>query len=251
MSMPGPPDLALLEQKLGHRFQRRELLERALTHSSFANQATGVPDNERLEFLGDSVLAFVTARHLFIRFPAEPEGGLSKRKAHLVSERHLAEVASALGLGRFLRLGRGEERSGLRQNPAVMVDALEAILAALLLDGGLEAAERFILAHIIEPELRRRDAQPHGSLASLDHKSALQEWAQSRGYPPPAYRVTQEKGPAHRRHFVVELRVRASDGGSERVLQGEGPTKKRAEQQAARLALAELQPPDLGTRIEG
>src|SRR3954463_1424632 len=151
-----PPDLASLEGVLKHRFTDRTLLERALTHSSLANESgEGVRDNEPLEFLGDAVLGLVASRVLFERFPDFSEGRLSKMRAHLVSARHLIKVSRQLKLGDFLRLGRGEERSGGRTKSALLVDALEAAIAALYLDGGLETAKGFIESNILEPEIER------------------------------------------------------------------------------------------------
>src|SRR5262249_10615516 len=142
--MKTKPDVSKLESLLGHSFSRRDLLERALTHSSHANEASAA-DNEQLEFLGDAILGFVTSQELFERYPSFSEGRLSKTRAHLVSARHLIKVAKQLGLGEFLRLGRGEERSGGRQKSALLVDALEALIAAIYLDGGIEPARGFVL----------------------------------------------------------------------------------------------------------
>ena len=154
-------DIAALETSLGHQFQRRELLEQALTHTSQAREREAaqpalsprVGDNEQLEFLGDAVLGFVTGEELFNRFPQFREGELSKLRAHLVSEKHLVQIAQKLDLGKYLRLGRGEEKSGGRSKTTLLVDALEAILAALYLDGGMEPVRNVILQFILEPEL--------------------------------------------------------------------------------------------------
>src|SRR6266404_2505962 len=155
-----PSDLKTLQRLLGHTFARPELLEHALTHSSHANElaedgAPGDPrmDNEQLEFLGDSVLGFITSNALVERFPDYTEGQLSKARAHLVSAKHLVETAKRMSLGDYLRLGRGEERSGGRNKSALLVDALEALIAALYLDGGLEPARTFVLEKIVNPEL--------------------------------------------------------------------------------------------------
>src|SRR5205814_10205259 len=154
-------EITHLQKALGHEFLRPELLDQALTHSSHAREmetlreASRVGDNEQLEFLGDAVLSLVTTEELFHRFPHFREGELSKLRAHLVSEKHLIRVAQALGLGHYLRLGRGEEKSGGRNKTALLVDALEAVLAALYLDGGLEAARPFILVQVVAPELER------------------------------------------------------------------------------------------------
>src|SRR5205823_12642658 len=169
-----------LQAVLGHRFVRPELLEQALTHTSQAREleaaleGSRVGDNEQLEFLGDAILGLITSEELFHRFPHFREGELSKMRAHLVSERHLILVAQQLELGKYLRLGRGEEKSGGRNKTALLVDALEAVLAALYLDGGLEAARPFILAQVVAPELER--IASNGSMLPVnDYKSALQE----------------------------------------------------------------------------
>jgi ribonuclease-3 len=229
------------EGALGHHFRSHALLDRALTHSSHANETEG-QDNEPLEFLGDAVLGLVTSQALFERYPQHTEGRLSKIRAHLVSARHLIRVAKQVGLGEHLLLGKGEERSGGRQKAALLVDALEAVIAALYLDGGLDVARQFVLAHIVVPELERIDQDPELALAASDQKSALQELVQGLGKPQPSYHVVQEEGPDHRKVFTVEVRVQSSNGGRELVQRAEGPTKKKAEQRAARLALQKLQP---------
>lgn len=239
-------EISTLEKALGHRFQRPELLQQALTHSSHAHESeardeTSPGDNEQLEFLGDAVLGFVTSQTLFERFPHYQEGELSKMRAHLVSARHLIRVADQLEIGRYLHLGKGEEKSGGRTKSALLVDALEAVLAALYLDAGLDVPRRFIVREILEPELERLQTEGEGGLPVTDHKSALQEYLQGAGRPQPSYAVVKEQGPEHNKLFTVEVRVRPSeDGDREYVTRGEGPTKKRAEQRAAQLALAEL-----------
>lgn len=234
-----PPAIPPLEDRLGHRFADRTFLERALTHSSLANEAPDEPGtaahNEQSEFLGDAVLGFVTSRAVFDRFPDAREGQLSKTRAHLVSARHLVKMARKLSLGDELRLGRGEERSGGRLKAALLADALEAVIAALYLDGGLEVAERFIRQQVLGDELERIALNPEMMLAAVDQKSALQEYVQSLGQPQPAYQIVQEEGPDHRKHFTVELRLHGAHG--ELVQRGEGPTKKKAEQHAAQAAL--------------
>jgi ribonuclease-3 len=237
MAMKIRADLSALEAVLGHHFAQRELLERALTHSSHANEASASQDNEQLEFLGDAVLGFVTSQELFERYPSYAEGRLSKTRAHLVSARHLIKVAKQLGLGEFLRLGKGEERSGGRHKSALLVDALEALIAALYLDGGMDPARRFVLEEVVRPELRRMDRDPEMAIAASDQKSALQEFVQAYGSQQPSYHVVQEEGPDHRKTFTVELRVARAGGEGELVQRAEGPTKKRAEQNAAQLAL--------------
>jgi ribonuclease III len=241
-------DIAALESALGHHFRRAELLEQALTHSSQAREqealqtATRVGDNEQLEFLGDAILGFVTSETLFQRFPEYHEGQLSKLRAHLVSERHLIQVAQQLDLGSFLRLGRGEEKSGGRHKTALLVDALEAVLAALYLDGGVDAARKFILQAILAPELDKIAAAPAGASFLTDYKSALQEAVHASGRPQPSYILVKEEGPEHKKTFTVEARLHApgSVGTPEFVGRALGPTKKVAEQGAARQALEYL-----------
>lgn len=247
--MTPPHDHSPLEAALGHSFGRRELLEQALTHSSHAHESDAEDtrpapqrDNEQLEFLGDAVLGFVTSRLLFERFPSYHEGQLSKLRAHLVSARHLQQVAEQLELGRYLRLGRGEEKSGGRSKGALLVNALEALLAAMYLDAGLEAPRAFIVGRIIEPELARLGAEPAGSYPVTDHKSALQELLQARGRPQPVYALVKEEGPEHQKTFTVEIRVTEGDGRKELRARASGSTKKAAEQNAARKALEKLVP---------
>jgi ribonuclease III len=230
-----------LEGELAHRFHSRQVLDRALTHSSHANETEGL-DNEPLEFLGDAVLGLVTSQALFERYPQHSEGRLSKIRAHLVSARHLIKVAKQIRLGDYLLLGKGEERSGGRHKSALLVDALEAVIAALYLDGGLDVARRFVLTNIVVPELERIDEDPELALAASDQKSALQELVQGLGRPQPAYHVVQEEGPDHKKVFTVEVRVQNGSDGDELVQRANGPTKKKAEQRAAQLALEKLQP---------
>jgi ribonuclease III len=243
-------EITALEAALGHHFRRRAIIEQAVTHSSQAreqeSQQAGeskykVSDNEQLEFLGDAVLALVTSEELFQRFPHFREGELSKLRAHVVSERHLIRVAQRLELGHYLRLGRGEEKSGGRGKTALLVDALEAILAAIYLDGGLEAARAFILREILVPELQRMEREG-GTLPLTDFKSALQETLQGLGISQPSYELVDEAGPEHNKTFTVEVRLHAKDGkgGAEFVGRAQGSTKKTAEQDAARQLLAYL-----------
>jgi ribonuclease III len=242
-------NITALESVLGHRFSRRELLEQALTHSSHAHEAeTGEgesaessDDNEQLEFLGDAVLSLVTSEALWQRYPEFQEGQLSKMRAHLVSERHLVNAATQLGIGDFLFLGKGEEKSGGRQKPALLADALEAIVAALYLYAGFDAVRGFILKNIVDPELERLDATTSSGLPISDFKSALQEALQSGGKPQPSYVVTDEEGPDHRKQFTVEVRILPRSGGSpEYVARASASTKKQAEQLAAQQALEHL-----------
>src|SRR5579872_3404823 len=236
-------DLTALQAALGHRFKRPELLNRALTHSSHAHEeskATGQEpaaneklDNEQFEFLGDAVLGLVASQLLFERFPGFHEGQLSKLKAYLVSAGHLANAAQGLDLGRFLRLGRGEELSGGRAKFALLADALEAVIAALYLDAGLERASAFIVRKILEPELERIRSGRSGDFSLTDYKSALQELLQSRGQAQPVYATVREEGPDHRKTFTVEVRIYPQGGGQpEYAARAEGATKKKAEQLA-------------------
>jgi ribonuclease-3 len=235
-------DLLELQANLGYGFKDIALLRRALTHSSHANEADDESvDNEQLEFLGDAVLGFVTSFALVDHYPSFTEGRLSKLRAHLVSAKHLVEVAKQVGIGDHLLLGRGEERSGGRNKAALLVDALEATVAAMYLDGGIETARRFILDRIVSPELARIDANPESTVSWADQKSALQEVLQALGLPQPDYQVVDEHGPDHDKLFTVELRIRAIQQGSDLVQRGQGRTKKVAEQRAAQAALAELQ----------
>jgi ribonuclease III len=227
-------DPSTLEARIGHRFSRPELLRRALTHSSLANESRGGPcpvcDNEQLEFLGDSVLGFLIADALVRRYPDAHEGELSRLKAHLVSAAHLHGVARRLDLGSYLDLGRSEEMSGGRAKRTLLVDALEAVIAAIFLDGGMDAAGAFVSGHVLDApvsgdEEAGTDIQP----AITNFKSALQELAQSRKLPQPRYAIVRERGPEHSKMFTVEVRL-----GKEWTGQAEGRTKKVAAQRAAR-----------------
>lgn len=234
----------------GHRFQRPELLTWALTHRSLAYETKPetlpdpASDNEQLEFVGDAVLGLVVAESLFHRFPASREGELTRLRASLVSRRHLSGVSARLGLGELLLLGRGEEQSGGRRKPALLANALEAVIAALYLDGGLPAARSFIEKHIIEPALPELNlaiqAGDTFSGAIGDHKSALQEHLQAIGSGQPHYVLTAQSGPDHQKRFRVEVRVADGSGGSIPLAESEGSTKKQAQQEAARIAFQRL-----------
>ena len=247
-----PHDLSELEKALGHRFQSRAFLEQALTHTSYAreqesqNAAGGTPapsgDNEQMEFLGDAVLGFVISRELFQRFPEYQEGELSKLRAHLVSAHHLLRPARELEIGQYLRLGKGEERSGGRSKIALLVDALEAVIAALFLDAGLEVAHRFIEQAILEPGLAEVHQGGSTELPVIDYKSALQEAVHASGRSQPRYVLIKEEGPDHRKVFTMEAQVPASSNGDKAFSRrAEGNTKKLAEQRAAREAWDFLQ----------
>jgi ribonuclease-3 len=225
--------LEKLEEVLGHRFGNRELLERSLTHKSRVYEKTpdsAAADNEQFEFLGDSILGFIVSEVLVSRHPAFPEGQLSKLKAHLVSATHLHQVALQVELGRFLRLGRGEEMSGGREKKALLANAVEALIAALYLDGGLEIARSFVVHHIMG-----EDRPPEDGAQLTDYKSALQEMAQALKLPQPRYSIVEERGPEHAKTFRVEVRV-----GRDWVSEAEGMSKKSAGQKAAQQILQQL-----------
>jgi ribonuclease III len=244
------PDLKDLQSVLGHQFSRPELLERALTHSSHAheeaksaggNSGSEIQDNEQFEFLGDAVLGLVTSQLLFERFPNFHEGQLSKLKAHLVSAGHLVRVATRLQLGKYLRLGRGEERSGGRTKSTLLSDALEAVIAAMYLDAGIEKTRTFIIDEILLPELDRVSTESSNEFSLADYKSALQEFLQSSGRLQPVYAIVKEEGPDHRKTFTIEARIYSpGQAKPEYVARAEGATKKKAEQLAAKQALEYL-----------
>jgi ribonuclease III len=221
------------QQQLGYTFRDIALLERALTHKSFSNENREVraPNNERLEFLGDAVLGFVVGEVIYRSFPDLQEGALSKIKAHLVSANMLGAKARALGIGRFLRMGAGEARSGGAEKLSLLADAFEAVVAAIYLDGGLPAAQTF-LRTVFGPEISGIDI---GDLSFHDYKTTLQETAQSLGLPLPDYRVVEESGPDHEKAFVVEL---LWDGDA--FSRGSGPSKREAQRKAAKEALKKL-----------
>ncbi len=215
-----------LEEKLGYRFRDRGLLELALTHSSLSNeQGKGhLGSNERLEFLGDSILGFTTADYLLGAFPALHEGELTKLRAELVCEASLAETAKKLGLGSHLRLGKGEETGGGRQRVSIIADVVEAVIAAIYLDGGLEAARAFVLRFI-------RTAETDAA-AVTDYKTKLQEVVQQNPDEHLSYVLAAESGPDHDKTFTVEVYL-----NSNCIATGVGHSKKKAEQAAAREAL--------------
>ena len=209
---------------------------RALTHSSHVHEAHRVPvspgalaqlSNEQFEFLGDAVLGFVISEELVRRFPEFGEGKLSRLKAHLVSANHLNEAAHNLQLGRFLRLGRGEELSGGRDKRTLITDALEALIAALYLDGGIEPARRLILEYVTSGGVEMIESQFAAS--QLDYKTALQELVRARKLAQPRYIIAKERGPEHSKTFTIEVRV-----GKELTAQADGSSKKDASQKAAK-----------------
>jgi ribonuclease-3 len=217
--------LGEIEAKLGYRFSNRELLLEALTHRTYVNEAGGGKDNQRLEFFGDAVLDFLLSDMLLVQFPESREGELTRMRAALVDETSLARLAVTLDLGAALRLGRGEDKGGGRQKRSLLADAFEALLAALYLDGGIEAARRVVEAHF-RPLLTSAEA-----LAGRDFKTDLQERARLARGQLPRYQLKEVSGPDHDRVFTVELYL-----GDELMGQGVGRTKKEAEQDAARAA---------------
>jgi len=227
-------EIAELESILGHQFRDPQRLLQALMHSSrIPERAPGEPSesNEKLEFLGDAVLELVVSEELVREFPDWSEGQLSKSRARLVNATAISLSAQRLGIGKYLRLGRGEEKTGGRSKPALLADAYEALIAAVYLDGGLEAARGFVRRSLVEGAI----AVEAERLGHTDHKSALQEYLQSRGMAPAAYHVIAETGPDHQKTFRVEVRI----AGQVSAI-GCGRTKKEAEQAAAIAALIQL-----------
>lgn len=226
--------LESLEEQVGYKFKDKSLLDRALTHKSFVYEHPhlNLSDNESLEFLGDAVLGFLTSAELFSAYPGLSEGKLSKIKAFLVSWATLLRQAEALGLGRYLRLGYGEEKSGGRQKRAILVDAYEALIGAIYLDGGIEPAAAFVRREFGQ---LIRDLDLHELSYYADYKSTLQERLHLLKLPEPKYRVVEEIGPDHRKTFVVEVTV-----DDQVMARAGGRTKKEAQQAAARLALEKL-----------
>lgn len=228
------------EERLGHKFQNPELLKRALTHSSVLPELRAADDgslgpaedNEQLEFLGDAVLDLLASEYLLEKFPKWSEGQLSKSRARLVNAQALDLAARRLRLGEHLRLGRGEEKTGGREKPALLADAFEAVVAAIYLDAGLAAAREMLRTTLFELALEERGS----TLFETDRKSALQEFLQGRGEPPAEYRLAAESGPDHQKTFEVEVWVNGSCMAS-----GQGNTKKEAEQRAAGVALERLE----------
>jgi len=230
--------LEVLEQRLGHSFGERELLLRALTHRSYASEQVGGParacdHNEQLEHLGDSILGFIVSEHLYRAFPDLSEGRLTQMKSQLVNATHLYSVALELQLGRFLILGKTEEVNGGREKKALLANGMEAIIAALYLDAGMDRCQRFVLDHVVaENEL----LEPLPDISAVDYKGALQEMARLKKLPAPHYSVVREEGPQHAKLFTVEVRV--GDGFRSSA---SGTTKKLASQRAAETVLGQLQ----------
>ncbi|HSP33900.1 MAG TPA: ribonuclease III [Thermoanaerobaculia bacterium] len=225
-------DVADFEQRIGYTFSDHDLLTRALTHKSFSHEArqNAIRDNETFEFLGDSVLGFVMGDVLFRRFPDLDEGALSKMKAYLVSANSLAAKARTYGMGDVIYLGVGEEKSGGRRKESLLANLFEAMIAAIFLDGGIDAA-RALIERSFANDLATIDVE---DLLFQDYKTALQELAQGKGLPLPEYSVVEEVGPDHDKRFVVEVKIGSL------VTRGEGSSKKEAQQEAARHALRDF-----------
>ena len=220
-------DFSEFEKKIGYTFKNKELLHEALSHSSYANETkNGRNSNERLEFLGDSVLSIVVSVHLFKHFKHLPEGDLTKIRASLVCEKALFEFAQTIDLGSHILLGKGEENSGGRTRPSIVSDAFEAVIAAVYLDGGMEAAEKYVLSFI------PKDLSANSSKALQDYKTMLQEIIQRNPEERVEYVLADQTGPDHDRKFVVQVRLNSNVIGT-----GEGHSKKQAEQAAAKEAL--------------
>ena len=221
-----------LERKLKYTFRNRALLEEALNHSSYANEhrGAGICSNERLEFLGDSILGFVTAEHLFKTYPDLPEGDLTRMRAALVCEQSLYEVARHLELGQYLKLGRGEEAGGGRSRQSILADAVEAVFAAIYLDSDIASISRIIHAILLDK------ATAHVVEERRDYKTALQELVQREEGSTLTYRLVEESGPDHNKQFVFEVLVNGTASG-----RGSGHSKKEAEQAAARDALEKME----------
>ena len=220
-----------LEAAIGYRFKNISLLQNALAHSSYANERwhSSLMSYERLEFLGDSILGMLVADHLYRNFPDRPEGELTRMRADMVCERALAAVAGKIGLGEHLLLGKGEEAGGGRGRDSILADAVESVIAASYLDGGMEAAkqfvDRFVLVNV-----------PHAKLHNRDYKTTLQELVQQKKNQTISYVLVGESGPDHDKQFVVQLLINAKVAGV-----GTGSSKKRAEQDAARAALEAME----------
>lgn len=221
-----------LEEAIGYHFHNISLLQNALTHSSFANERwhNSLLSNERLEFLGDSILGMLVAEYLYRNFPDRPEGELTRMRADMVCEKTLASVAARIHLGDHLMLGHGEEQGGGRTRDSILADAVESVIAACFLDGGIAASQKFIQTFILVEV-------PVSQMHNADYKTKLQELVQQKKNQVLTYTLTGETGPDHDKHFTVAVSL---NGGM--VGQGEGRSKKRAEQEAARIAILNLFP---------
>lgn len=221
-----------LEAAIGYHFNNITLLQNALAHSSYANERwhDSLKSNERLEFLGDSILGMVVAEYLYRNFPDRPEGDLTRMRADMVCERSLAQVAERIDLGKHLLLGNGEETGGGRKRDSILADAVESVIAACFLDGGMESARNFINTFVLTNV-------PVKKLQNVDYKTALQELVQQKKNQVLSYALVGESGPDHDKHFLVQVSLNGNVVGS-----GEGKSKKRAEQDAARAAIEKLFP---------
>jgi ribonuclease-3 len=236
-----PADLSSLQQRLAYFFKSPERLRQAVTHKSYINETKDktVEDNERLEFLGDAVLDLIISEALVARFPNAPEGDLSKMKSRVVSEGTLARIAKEIDLGRYLYLGKGEERTLGREKSSLLADAMEAVIAAVYLDGGLSPAREIVMREF-EPSLKEL-TRPE---VSADYKTELQELCQKEFESLPTYQVIRESGPDHQKLFEVEIRIQGQPYAT-----ATGRSKKEAEQRAAQITLDKLrkgEPPPQG-----
>ena len=224
-----------LEIAIGYRFRNITLLQNALAHSSYANERwhDSLKSNERLEFLGDSILGMVVAEHLYRNYPDRPEGELTRMRADMVCENALAAIAGRIGLGEHLLLGHGEEQTGGRTRNSILADAVESVIAACFLDGGMDAARGFIDRFVLTDV-------PVRKLRNADYKTALQELVQQKKNQQLTYKLIGESGPDHDKHFEVAVLLNGSTVGT-----GTGSSKKRAEQDAARAAMEHLFPNEL------
>ena len=224
-----------LEIAIGYRFRNITLLQNALAHSSYANERwhDSLKSNERLEFLGDSILGMVVAEHLYRNYPDRPEGELTRMRADMVCENALAAIAGRIGLGEHLLLGHGEEQTGGRTRNSILADAVESVIAACFLDGGMDAARGFIDRFVLTDV-------PVRKLRNADYKTALQELVQQKKNQQLTYKLTGESGPDHDKHFEVAVLLNGNTVGT-----GTGSSKKRAEQDAARAAMEQLFPNEL------
>ena len=216
--------------KIDYEFKNPQLIETALSHSSYVNEHKGLVCNERLEFLGDSILGFITAEYLYKNYPNLPEGQLTKIRANVVCETMLAKKGKELGINKLLRLGKGEEHTGGRERPSIIADAMEAIIGAIFLDGGIEPAKEFVLGLLI-PEIKTTVS----SVKVLDAKTSLQEILQKNSTAPIEYTIIRESGPAHNKVFEAMVSHKGKILGK-----GVGKSKKDAEQHAAMEALKNL-----------
>ena len=221
-----------LENAIGYRFKNITLLQNALAHSSYANERwhDSLKSNERLEFLGDSILGMVVAEYLYRNFPDRPEGDLTRMRADMVCERSLALIAERIDLGKHLLLGNGEEAGGGRTRDSILADAVESVIAACFLDGGMEPARNFINTFVLTDV-------PVRKLRNADYKTALQELVQQKKNQVLTYALVEESGPDHDKHFVVQVSLNGTVVGT-----GAGKSKKRAEQDAAHAAIERLFP---------